>query len=594
VVAVARGNVTVTGGGIGHVTTLTGASRVAVPAATPSSGAGASQSPAVQAPAGAVFPGVAGHVTRLLVRVGQRVVAGQPVASLSDDGAMAGTVLQARSDLATARLELAQRRVQDPARGAPPTAAERASGRAAVLAARAKLQRLQGPPLPADVATARLDVAKAVADLRSSQAGTPLAISAAELAVATAEHKLQTVTGAPDAADLAAAQLELAKAALDQETLLLAPPAPSATAVKAAELAVALGRRRLADAEAAGSPGELVAARAALAKAESDRETLLQPRPGPTSAARTAAQLAVDAARRRLDALVHPPAAVVSAALQELARARAEEATLRATRGASGLAVSRAAVTAARRKLAQVVGPPTPDVIAAARLDVRKARADLAVLRQRGAPAGATDLALARLKVNVAAQRVDLARQLRSRLTVRAGASGTVTSVLTTKGAAVDATTPVARVQDLAHLVVTLDLSEYDVSRTRVGAPARVRVDALGGRRVAGHVLDVALSGTETGGVVSFPVIVALNARGRLRPGMSVSVRIVVGSRRAVVRIPVAAVSEGDTTTVMVREPAGTFRPRTIELGLTGARFVEVRSGLRAGERILASAPAGP
>jgi hypothetical protein len=69
------------------------------------------------------------------------------------------------------------------------------------------------------------------------------------------------------------------------------------------------------------------------------------------------------------------------------------------------------AVTAARRKLTQVLGQPTPDVVSSARLDVRKARADLAVLRQRGAPASATDLALARLKVEVAAQRVGLTGQ---------------------------------------------------------------------------------------------------------------------------------------------------------------------------------------
>jgi hypothetical protein len=169
-----------------------------------------------------------------------------------------------------------------------------------------------------------------------------------------------------------------------------------------------------------------------------------------------------------------------------------------------------------------------------------------------------------------------------------------VTSVLTTPGAAVDATTPLARIEDLAHLVVTLDLSEFDVSRTRVGAAARIRVDALGGRRVTGHVLDVALSGTENGGVVSFPVIVALGARGRLRPGMSVSVRIVIASRHGVLRVPAAAVSEGDTTTVMVRSAAGGFRARTVELGVAGTRYVEVRAGLRAGERILASAPSAP
>jgi macrolide-specific efflux system membrane fusion protein len=226
--------------------------------------------------------------------------------------------------------------------------------------------------------------------------------------------------------------------------------------------------------------------------------------------------------------------------------------------------------------------------VSSARLDVRKARADLAVLRQRGAPASATDLALAGLKVEVAAQRVGLAAQQARRLTVLANASGTVTSLLTAPGAAVDPTTPVGRVQDLDHLVVMLDLSEFDVGHTRVGAVARISADALGGRQFGGHVIDVALSGADNGGVVSFPVTIALNSHSRLRPGMSVSARIVVASHPHVVRIPVdAVVDSGAQPTVTVRSASGALRRRPVETGLTGATFVEVRSGLRAGERVV-------
>jgi multidrug efflux pump subunit AcrA (membrane-fusion protein) len=170
-----------------------------------------------------------------------------------------------------------------------------------------------------------------------------------------------------------------------------------------------------------------------------------------------------------------------------------------------------------------------------------------------------------------------------------------VTSLLTTKGAAVDAATPVARVQDLDHLVVTLDLSEFDVSRTRTGALAHITVDALGGREFGGHVLDVALSGNENGGVVNFPVTIALGPKshGRLRPGMSVRARIVVMSRDRVVRIPLAAVSDrGNHPSVLVRGRSGAFTKRSVKLGLAGTEVVEVLSGLRTGERVLI--PSGP
>jgi len=552
-----RGQVAVTVGGIGHVNTLAGAGHLAVPSATPASasgsgGSGAASSPSTassassgstQAPSDAVFAQVGGHVTRLLVRPGERVAAGQAIATLADDGTTQTNLLQARGDLSTARLELAQKQVQDPARGVPPTSAELASGRRAISAARSKLRQLTGPPLPADVAAAQLDLSKAIADQHSARVSAPGSVAAAQLAVASARQKLALVTGAPDPAEVTAAQLDVAKATLDQETLLHPPNAPSAATTAAP----------------------------------------------PTDAARTAAKLAVDAAQRKLDELVHPPAGTVSAARADLAKAEADLATQRAVSGKLGLAAARSAVTAARRKLSQVLAGPTSDVVATARADVRKARADLAVLRQRGAPASATDLALARLKVAVASQRVDLAGQLARRLTVLSNASGTVTSVLTTPGAAVDAATPLIRVQDLAHLVVTLDLSEFDVSRTRIGAPALISVDALGGKEFGGHVSDVALSGNDSGGVVNFPVIIALNSsRGRLRPGMSVSARIIIRSRRDVVRVPLdAIVDRGGRSTVTVKSSSGALVKRTVETGREGKTFIEVRSGVRAGERVL-------
>jgi RND family efflux transporter MFP subunit len=593
-----RGDVAITVGGVGHVSTLSGAARLLVPSSpstagagggaagsSAGSGAGSGGSPA---PADAVFAALSGHVSRVLVTSGQRVVAGQPVAEISDDGTTQTAVDQARGDLGTARLELAQKQLQDPARGVPPTGPELASGRQALLSARAALAQLLRPPRAADVATAQADVAKARADLDNVRGGTAATLSAAQLAVSSAEQRLATVSGAPDPAELAAARLELAKAALDQETLLRPADGPSPQAVSAANLAVAAAQQHLSDAEASGTAGDVATARADLAKAQSERAALDQLPAPATAAARDAAQLAIDAARQRVEALVHPPAATVAAARGEVARAQADLETARAARGAAAVAAAHTGLTAAQRKLAQLEGPPTSAAVQLARADVRKAGAELAVLRQRGAPASAIDLALARLKVDVADQRLRVAQQLARRLTVSATSSGTVTSLLTVPGAPVDPTTPLLRVQDLDHLVVALDLSEFDVARTRVGAPVRIIATALGGREFGGHVLDVAPSGSEAGGIVNFAVLVRLNSRGRLRPGMSVSTRIIVARRRNVVRIPAAAINgEGAAASVTVRTRTSKSLRRHVRLGLTGSQYVEVRSGLRPGERVV-------
>ena len=451
-----RGPVEVTVGGVGHVTTLSGAAQLSIPgsssgasltgaSATGSAGGtsgsstgGGSSSPGGggAATADAVFSTVPGHVTRLLVRPGDRVVAGQPLALLSDNGVTAATVAQAGNDLSTARLELAQKSIQDPTRGPPPTHAELLAAQQGVASSRATLRALLRGASSADLAAARADLAKAIAD----------------------------------------------------------------------------------------------------------RDVLLRSDPPPTLSERSAAQAAVDAAAAKLNQLLKGP--------------------------------GRAAV-------------------ATARLDFRKARADLAVLRQRGTPASGIDLALARLKVDLGNQRLSLADLVASQLTVRAQSSGTITSVLTTRGASVDPTTPLMRINDLGNLVVALDLSEFDVGHVQIGALAKITVDALGGREYEGRVIDVAPSGNSVGGVVNFPVIIALNSAassgrgiGPL-PGMSVSAKIVTASRSGVVRVPVSAASGGDHPEVQVQGPSGAVTAQPVKLGLEDPQFVEVRSGLRPGQRVL-------
>src|SRR5205823_7611434 len=97
----------------------------------------------------------------------------------------------------------------------------------------------------------------------------------------------------------------------------------------------------------------------------------------------------------------------------------------------AALASARQAVVTARAKLKQLLGPPLHADVTLARLDIRKAIADLSVLKLRGGPASVFDVDLARLKVAAARARLALAEFAAHQLTVRAPADGTVTSVLT-------------------------------------------------------------------------------------------------------------------------------------------------------------------
>jgi HlyD family secretion protein len=197
--------------------------------------------------------------------------------------------------------------------------------------------------------------------------------------------------------------------------------------------------------------------------------------------------------------------------------------------------------------------------------------------------------------VQAARAKLAVAEFATRQLTVRATSSGTVTSVLTVPGAPVDATTPLATIADLQHLAVSVSLSEFDAARVRRGQRAHVSVDALGGKQLPGRVLFAALTGVDTGGVVTFPVRVALKHVAGVKPGMNVSVRILVASRRNVVRIPLEAVARrnGHNAGVTVVNADGKTSMRTVTLGLANNKDVEVKHGLTAGERVVLAGGGG-
>ena len=594
-----RGDVVVSVGGVGRIVTG-GVATVELPASGGSSGAGASGSTSASsssAPADAVFPHVAGHVQRLFVQQGQHVAAGKTLAVIDDNGASASAVHQAALDLETARIELNQRLHSDPQKGIPPTAAELAAAHAAIASARADLAQTVGRTHAADLAAAQADVRRARADLQTLRGGTRAArnraLALAQGRVAAAQKRLDRVLTPGTPTDISAAQAEVKKAESDLAALQKPPATPLPEDITAAQYAVTVARNDLAAAQAADplDPAAVSTAQLELDKALAALAALKPPLPQEF----ISAQAAVDAARTKLAALQGPgDPADVEAARQDLSAAQAEVRTLRAGPSALGLKSARGAVSSARAKVAQLRGPAAR---IAARAAVSKAVADLAALNARSGPSSPSDIALARLKYSAAAARLAAARRDRRELTVRAPRAGTVTSLLTAPGAPVDATTPIASVTNLKRLAVRVDLSEFDVARVKSGLKATVSVDALGGKTFPGVVVFAAPTGTDKDGVVTFPVMVSLKGVRGPRPGMNVSVRIIVAQRRDVVQVPIDAVSrdDEDRATVAVVGSDGKSSPRRVKLGLANNKSVEIVQGLRAGERVaVEAASSGP
>ena len=575
------------------VFSVVGVGRV-VPAGSsePTATTGGSTATTISFTASGVFPRSSGQLARFLVKRGKLVRAGQAVAVLDDGGAAAAAVRLARIELQTARLELQQRRTSDPAKGAPPTREELAAAAASVEAAQARMNALTHPR-KADLSAARLDVRRAEADLEALRGGSPAAraeaIRIAERNVELAQHRLDTILGPPSDADLAIAIAELKKAEADLAILIKARPARP-EAIAAANAAIVSARNKLQQLLGSGEKDFVVitSAQAELSRAVAELSALQNPPPALAEEV-ASAQQAIEAARAKIARLLAPPnPADVSSARLELERAQAELRARRNGPSRSALAAAEAAVTSARARVQALLTPQTVDMTTA-RLEVRRAEAELAVLRGRGRPGSPLDIQLSQLKVNAAQARLAAAVHTQRLLTVRAPTAGVVASLLAARGAPVDPATPIAAVTDLKNMAVSVQLSEFDAARVRRGLEAVVSVDALGGKEFGGEVLFAGLAGNDNGGVVTFPVRVGVDHARGLLPGMNVSVEIIVAQKENVLQLPLDAITtdEEDNNTVTVIDANGNTSTRAVTLGLANNQVVEITKGLKEGERVV-------
>jgi cobalt-zinc-cadmium efflux system membrane fusion protein len=172
---------------------------------------------------------------------------------------------------------------------------------------------------------------------------------------------------------------------------------------------------------------------------------------------------------------------------------------------------------------------------------------------------------------------------------VKAPLSGVVLEKLITEGTAVTPGTPLFVVSDLASLWAMAEIDETAISHVKTGLPVEVSVSAYPGEQFPGTIAWVAdMVNPKTRRVT---VRCAMpNPQGRLKPEMYATVLLGEGEPRPVVVVPSAAVQDIDgKPVVFVEDGKGRYRRRDITVGSDRDGLLEVRTGLREGERVVAA-----
>jgi len=172
---------------------------------------------------------------------------------------------------------------------------------------------------------------------------------------------------------------------------------------------------------------------------------------------------------------------------------------------------------------------------------------------------------------------------------LRAPFDGVVTRYDVAEGELVEPDRELFTVTDLATVWVLGDVYEKDLTKVRSGVKATVRVDAYPDRIFTGLVGFIADSIDPQTRSAKARVVVS-NADAALKLDMFARIEVPTADQRDAILVPVDAIQRIDNQTVVfVRTVSNRFIRRDVDLGVSTGDVVEIRSGLKPGESIVAA-----
>lgn len=181
--------------------------------------------------------------------------------------------------------------------------------------------------------------------------------------------------------------------------------------------------------------------------------------------------------------------------------------------------------------------------------------------------------------------RLDMTKKTLADATIRAPFDGTVAERFVAKGEYVMADSKVARVIDLQHLRLLVNVAEPSVGLIKEGQTVEFSVSPYPGEVFSGTVkfIGAAVRAESRDLQVEAEVI---NTDGRLRPGLFTEARLALPPQSAVT-VPASAVrAEGDIQRVWVVQE-GKLNERLVEVGENDKGRIEIRRGVQKGENVV-------
>lgn len=147
---------------------------------------------------------------------------------------------------------------------------------------------------------------------------------------------------------------------------------------------------------------------------------------------------------------------------------------------------------------------------------------------------------------------------------------------------------PLFEIHDLSHPWAKAFLSEREVAVVRIGTPVRVRLLSDPNFIAEGSVVQSARMLNADNRTMAAWIEFASPTERPLHRNLIAHISATIGQPKATLAVPTRSiVSEGTRKYLFIQKEDGLLDRRSVELGRSDDRFVEVRSGLAVGEKVV-------
>jgi multidrug efflux pump subunit AcrA (membrane-fusion protein) len=182
--------------------------------------------------------------------------------------------------------------------------------------------------------------------------------------------------------------------------------------------------------------------------------------------------------------------------------------------------------------------------------------------------------------------------------TITVPTDGTITSLMYAEGMSIGSldtgtstsNQKIATIKTQGTPIVSVNLSEIDVSKVELGQKATITLDSIPDKTFTGSVIGVDRIGQTTSGVTQYPAILQFDSTSaEILPSMTTTAKIIINRKENVLLVPSGAVQSQDGQTYVQVMVSGQPQYVPVEAGLVSDTQTEIVSGLKEGDQVVTS-----